>query len=389
MRFGILGAGVIGTVHARLIASIPDDEATLVAVADTSGEAAERLAGANGCVALSGVEDLVARDDVDAVSVCLPSGLHAKAAVTALDAGKHVIVEKPIDITLAAADEIIAAERRSGRVVTVISQRRFQPGFRFLHDAAASGWLGRVTLAIAESTFWRSQGYYDSDDWRGTLALDGGGALMNQGIHALDLVTWIMGKPVEVSAYSATLAHERIEVEDTLTASIRFAGGALATLTATTGAYPDRPVRLTVTGDAGTAVVANERLAYLSTRDSELGDLTTGAGGGPGGSESAGTALAGTGLAGTGLAGTAPVGTVFTGTEFTGTEFTGTGDPVRDASTPIHVDDAHRAQYLDFLAAVRDHRPPLVTTADGRRALALVLASYESARSGGQPVAVA
>lgn len=345
MRFGILGAGVIGTIHARLIASIPDQQATLAAVADTNQAAARELAGRHGCPALRAAESLVARDDVDAVSVCLPSGLHAKAAVAALDAGKHVIVEKPIDITLAAADEIIAAERRSGRTVTVISQRRFQPGFRFLREAVAGGRLGRVTLAMAESTFWRSQAYYDSDDWRGSLALDGGGALMNQGIHALDLVTWILGEPVEVSAYRATLAHQRIEVEDTLVASVRFAGGALATLTATTGAYPDRPVRLTVTGDAGTAVVADERLAYLRTRAGEAGEPA----------------------------------------ELGGGELAGTGE----ATEALHVDDAHRAQYLDFIAAVSEGRPPLVTTADGRRALALVLASYESARNGGRPAPVA
>jgi predicted dehydrogenase len=345
MRFGIVGAGVIGSIHARLISAIAQEQpgqAKLVAVADTSAASASRLAGEHDCLAVATVDDLLVRDDVDAVSICLPSGLHAKAAVAALEVGKHVVIEKPIDITLAAADEIIAAERRSGRSVAVISQRRFQPGFRFLHDAAVGGRLGRVTTGIAESTFWRAQSYYDADDWRGTLALDGGGALMNQGIHVLDLLTWVMGEPVEVSAYSAVLAHERIEVEDTLTASIRFASGALGALTATTGTYPDRPVRLTVAGDAGTAVVADEKLSYLQTRDGD------------------------------------------------GAVADGTGDDtaVRAAATPLHVDDAHRAQYLDFLAAVRENRPPLVTTADGRRALALVLAIYESARNGGRPVPV-
>ncbi|HEX3516749.1 MAG TPA: Gfo/Idh/MocA family oxidoreductase [Trebonia sp.] len=342
MRFGIVGAGVIGSIHARLISAIAQErpgQAQLVAVTDISAASASRLASDHDCLALASVDDLLARDDVDAVSICLPSGLHAKAAVAALEAGKHVIIEKPIDITLAAADEIIAAERRSGRTVAVISQRRFQPGFRFLHDAAAGGRLGRVTTGIAESTFWRAQSYYDADDWRGTQALDGGGALMNQGIHILDLLTWVMGEPVEVSAYSAVLAHERIEVEDTLTASIRFVSGALGALTATTGTYPDRPVRLTVAGDAGTAVVADEKLSYLETRDGDSAAV-------------------------------------------------GGGDAVRAAAAPLHIDDAHRAQYLDFLAAVRDNRPPLVTTADGRRALALVLAIYESARNGGRPVPV-
>ena len=349
MRFGIVGAGVIGSIHARLISAIAQEQpgqAKLVAVADVSAESADRLAKDHDCVALATVDDLLAREDVDAVSICLPSGLHAKAAVAALEAGKHVIIEKPIDITLAAADEIIAAERRSGRTVAVISQRRFQPGFRFLHDAVAGGRLGRVTTGIAESTFWRAQSYYDADNWRGTQALDGGGALMNQGIHTLDLLTWVMGEPVEVSAYSAVLAHQRIEVEDTLTASIRFASGALGALTTTTGTYPDRPVRLTVAGDAGTAVVTDEKLAYLRTRD---GDSAPADG------------------ASSGSAG---------------------DDAVRAAGVPLHIDDAHRAQYLDFIAAVRDQRPPLVTTADGRRALALVLAIYESAATGGRPVPV-
>jgi predicted dehydrogenase len=343
MRFGIIGAGVIGTIHARLIASIACEQAELVAVADTNQAAASKLAHAYGCLALPTADDLVARDDVDAVSVCLPSGLHADAAVAALEAGKHVIVEKPIDITLSAADRIIAAERSSGRTVTVISQRRFQPAFRSLHEAATGGRLGRITLAVAESTYWRSQAYYDSGDWRGTQALDGGGALMNQGIHALDLLTWVMGEPVEVSAYSATLAHERIQVEDTLTANIRFASDALATLTATTGTYPERQVRLTVAGDAGTAVVADERLAYLHTRDTETGELNGSA---------------------------------------------GKPDTVPEASSLGELDTAHRAQYLDFIAAVRDNRPPRITTGDGRRALALVLAIYESARTLGRPVSL-
>lgn len=339
MRFGIVGAGVIGKTHARLISGRGD--ARLVAVADTDESAATRLAGEFDCAAVSTVDELTKRDDVDAISVCVPSGMHADAAVAALDAGKHVVVEKPIDITLAAADRIIDAERRSGRTVTVISQRRFRPAYRQVNDLATAGRLGRITWGAAESTFWRPQSYYDSGGWRGTWALDGGGALMNQGIHALDLLVWMLGEPVEASAYAATLAHERIEVEDTLTASVRFAGGALGTVTATTAAYPGGSVRLTVAGDAGTAVIADERLASLHTRDGE--------------------------------AGTGPDDQAETSTGATG---------------PGGVTEAHGAQYADFLAAVRDERPPRVTAADGRRALALVLAIYESARSGGRPTPV-
>jgi predicted dehydrogenase len=339
LRFGLLGCGVIGTTHARLITALAG-RAELVAVADLEPSRANGLAERYGAAALENVQQLAARDDIDAISVCLPSGLHADAAVTALDAGKHVIVEKPIDISLAAADRLIAAEQRSGRTVTVISQRRFQPAPRQVHDAIVAGRLGRVTSGIAESTFWRSQEYYDSGGWRGTWEMDGGGALMNQGVHAVDLLIWMLGDPVEVTAHSGLLAHERIDVEDTVAATVRFAGGALGTITATTAAYPGRAVRLLVNGDRGLALIDREQLEYLHTVDGE-----------PDGA--------------------------------------GPGDPANQidpAQTVLGVDAAHQAQYEDFLAAVRDGRPPSVTTADGRKALELVLGVYESARNGGTPV---
>lgn len=339
MRFGIVGCGVIGTTHARLISTL-DGRARLVAVADIEEARAQKIADAHGAEVADGLAGLVARDDIDAISVCLPSGLHADAAKTALDAGKHVIVEKPIDITIAAADRLIAAEQRSGKTVTVISQRRFQPAQRLLHDAVTAGRLGRVTSGISESTFWRSQEYYDSGGWRGTWELDGGGALMNQGVHAVDLLVWMLGEPVEVSAHSAMLAHSRIEVEDTVSATVRFASGAIGTITATTAAYPGRTVRLMVNGDRGIGLIERERLEYLHTLDDE-----------PPGS---------------------PVGDVT--------------NQVDTAGFPLGTDEAHRAQYIDFLDAVRDGRPPSVTTADGRRALAVVLGVYESARNGGVPV---
>lgn len=342
MRFGIVGAGVIGAVHAELISSMAG-EAELAVIADIEQDRAAQLAGEHHCAAASTVEDVLARSDVDAVSVCVPSGLHAEIAVPALEAGRDVIIEKPIDVTLAAADRILEAQRRSGRTVTTISQRRFQPAFRAVQEAVTSGHLGRLAWGMAESTFWRSQEYYDSGGWRGTWALDGGGALMNQGIHALDLLVWMMGEPVEATATTATLAHDRIEVEDTLSATLRFAGGALGTVTATTAAYPGRSVRLTVAGDAGTAIVDSDHLTYLQTKSAE--SAADGDGDRP------------------------PV----------------VDNDSRDGEGP-HA--AHRAQYADFLAAVREGRSPKITAADGRRALATVLAIYESARHGGRPAPV-
>jgi predicted dehydrogenase len=338
MRFGIAGAGVIATTHAKLIDSIP--EAELVAIADEIPDRAQALTAKHGGQALTSVEELVARDDIDTISVCLPSGLHAYAAVQALDAGKNVIIEKPIDVTLEAADRIIEAERRSGKTVAVISQRRFQPSFAYLNKAIGEGKLGKVTSGISESTFWRSQEYYDSGGWRGTWELDGGGALMNQGVHALDLIVWMLGEPVEVSAYFDVLAHERIEVEDTLSATVKFANGAIGTITATTAAYPGRTVRLSINGTEGVAVIESETLQYLHTRSGENGT-----------SDSANHV-----------------------------------DQAPEAFGENSIHGAHRAQYADFIAAVDEGRAPGVTTADGRRALALVLAIYESARAGGAPV---
>ncbi|HVX44445.1 MAG TPA: Gfo/Idh/MocA family oxidoreductase [Mycobacteriales bacterium] len=339
LKFGIVGCGGIGAVHADLIASIPD-RARLVAVADTVPTMAAGLAGRHGVDALAGVEQLCARADVDAVSVCLPNGMHADAAVTALNSGKHVLIEKPIDITLAAADRIIAAERRSGLVAGVVCQRRFQPAFAFLHEAAHSGRLGRLTSGLVHTTYWRPQAYYDSAAWRGTWDGEGGGALITQGSHAVDLLVWMMGEPVRVSAFAGVLAHRDIEVEDTLSASVLFAGGAIGTITATTAGYPGLPVRMQLSGDAGSAVVDGEELRYLHTRD----------GGGAARADQSASAPA--------------------------------------AHGPSSVEVAHAAQYVDFIDAVERGRPPLVTTADGRRVLALILAAYESARSGGRPVAV-
>jgi len=333
MRFGILGCGGIGGVHAKLIASMPD-RAQIAAVADNSADAAKRLGDQYGVPAAADVAELCARPDVDAISICLPNGLHADAAVTALAAGKHVLIEKPIDITLAAADRIIAAEKASGLTVGVICQRRFQPPFAYVHELAAQGRLGRITSGIVATTYYRPQSYYDTGGWHGTWAVEGGGALITQGAHAVDLLLWTMGEPVRVSAFAGAPAHERIEVEDTIAANVVFAGGAVGTITATTSAYPGLGVRMQVSGDAGSVVVDDDELRYAQTSE--------------------GDQLAASGATG-----------------------------------PSSVDDAHAAQYRDFIDAVEQGRPPLVTTADGRRALALMLAAYQSVRENGQPVDIA
>jgi len=316
MRFAIVGAGAIGAVHARLIDSLDDE---LVAVVDLDLDRARQLADQHGARAYTDAAS--AYPEVDAVSICLPSALHATAAIEALYAGKHVLVEKPVDITLAAADRLIAAQRETGLTVSVVSQRRFQEPARQIKQAVDSGSLGRITSGIVESAFYRPQSYYEGDDWRGTLAVDGGGALMNQGIHALDLLVWMLGRPVRVSAQTGQLAHHDIEVEDVAAATITFESGALGLLLASTAAYPGRPVRLSVHGDRGTAIMDEDRLVSLTTTDVPLGEHSS-------------------------------------------------------------VEQAHLAQYRDFVGAVAEGRVPAVGLSDGRRALATVLAVYESARLG-------
>ncbi|MFC9690545.1 Gfo/Idh/MocA family protein [Kribbella sp. NPDC056951] len=351
MRFAVVGAGAIGTVHARLLEALDDE---LVAVVDQDLERAQKLADQYGARASPDAASAYA--EVDAVSICLPSALHADAAIEALYAGKHVLVEKPVDITLAAADRLIAAQRETGRTVSVVSQRRFQEPVVRIKEAVESGALGRITSGIVESAFYRPQSYYDGDGWRGTLAVDGGGALMNQGIHALDLLVWMLGRPVQVSAQTAQLAHQNLEVEDVAAATITFESGAIGLLLASTAAYPGRAVRLSIHGDQGIAVMDDDRLVALTTEGGEGVERHT-------------SSRPGEGAAG------------------------GVGRGVAEAATPSGADGwgpvqlAHLAQYRDFVGAVVEGRAPGVGVADGRRALATVLAVYESARVG-RPVEV-
>ena len=190
-------------------------------------------------------------------------GLTAALAIEALRAGKHVIIEKPAEITVARTDEIIAAQREAGTQVAVISQHRFDPSTEIAVAAIADGELGRLTSGIASIDWWRGQNYYDSGDWRGTWELDGGGALMNQGVHTVDLLVATLGRPVEVFAYTGTLAHERIEVEDVTVGVVRFENGALGVLHATTAAYPGLSARLQVHGDKGSIVIDNDELTFI------------------------------------------------------------------------------------------------------------------------------
>jgi len=348
MRFAIIGAGVIGRTHAACISQLAPGASLALVVDEIPGRARD-LAAAYGAEAATSAAAAFGHDDIDAVAICTPSGRHAGLTVAALDAGKHVIVEKPVDVTLRAAHRVLDAEARAATMVTVVSQHRFDASSQLVHRAIQEGRLGRLTSGVASVAWWRGQDYYDSGGWRGSWALDGGGALMNQGIHTVDLLVWMLGEPVEVSARTACLAHQRIEAEDIAVAVIRFASGALGVLHATTAAYPGLTARIQVHGDRGSAVIDGDRLTYFHA--------ATGDGGSPGNG-----ADAGLNQAADLLPHQAPTPTA--------------------GSDPGALSHAHLHQYRDFVEAIEQGRRPAVTVDDAIRALAVVAAVYESARTG-------
>jgi len=258
--FGIVGTGVIAAIHAdalALLASTGLPPARLVAVTDVAGSAAAAFAAAHGCAVEPDLDALLARRDVDVVSVCVPSGLHAEVGVRAARAGKHLVVEKPIDVTLEAADRLIETARSAGVALTVISQHRFDAGLIEARRLLEEGALGRLVLGEASTKWYRAQEYYDSAPWRGTDAMDGG-SLMNQGVHYVDLLRWCMGPVAEVTAVCSTQSHQ-IEVEDTSLAIVRFASGAVGTILSSTAAFPGFPQRLEITGTEGTVTIEDGR----------------------------------------------------------------------------------------------------------------------------------
>ncbi len=333
IRFALVGCGVIAPVHARSIDELPD--AKLVAVCDILPEKARRLAEFYPSDVYTDYCEMVRRDDIDVVVVLTPSGLHAEVGIAAAEAGKHVIVEKPMDVTLAKADALIAACQRAGVKLTSISQHRFDPPVVALKQAIADGHLGQLNFGGSHTKWYRSQEYYDSGSWRGTWALDGGGALINQSIHYVDLLQHMMGPVEELHAYCSGRAHERIEVEDIAVASVKFRSGAIGLLEGSTAAYPGFCARLDIYGTHGSVIIENDQIVEWQMRDQMPCPVQ-------------------------------PEPTGFIG-----------GTSSKDI---WHL--SHKRQIADMIAAIREDREPFVNGAEGRKPLEIVLAVYESARTG-------
>src|SRR5216684_3776527 len=260
LRFGLVGCGVIGPVHAEAIASLPD--ALLIAAADLDFERAQKLVGKYGGTPYHDLQSMLERERLDVVIICTPSGLHGEHACQVMRSGRHVIVEKPMEIRREALDAMLRVQQETGMKLAVISQHRFDPASQQVRRLVDDKAFGRLVMGNAIIPWWRSQAYYDSGAWRGTWKLDGGGVLMNQSIHSIDLLQWFMGPVKSVVAYTDTLAH-RMETEDVAVAALRFASGAAGTIAATTAAYPGVTTRIEIFGDRGSAVIEDDSLSYL------------------------------------------------------------------------------------------------------------------------------
>lgn len=341
VRFALIGTGNIAAFHAQAIALVP--EAKLVAAFSRSNPA--EFAAKHGCEPISSLDGLLARSDVDAVCITTPSGAHGAPAIAAMRAGKHVLCEKPMEITPTRVDEMLAVSKETGRILGAIFQSRFGRGAVALKKAVEQGRFGRLTVCSAYIKWWRAQAYYDSGAWRGTWELDGGGALMNQGIHAIDLLQWLVGLPSEVSAFTATLAHERIAVEDTAVASLRFPNGALGVVEAATSAFPGAKKRIEISGEKGTAILEDDTLTTWAFESEQPGDEEIR-------SPSGGARIGG------------------------------------GAANPMDIGvEGHRQQIADFCAAIQEGRAPTIDGKDARSAVALINAIYDSVKKG-RPVSV-
>ena len=266
-RFAILGCGMIANIHAAAIRSLPDAE--LIGAADAFPAAAQRFCEKYGIHAYESEEAMLNDANVDVVCICTPSHCHAPSAIRALQHGKHVALEKPMALNTAQADEVIAECKKNDRLLTVISQLRFCEDIQKVKSLLAHNAFGKIVMCNLSMRYWRDESYFSSSSWRGRLEFEGGGALMNQGIHGIDLMQYILGEPEVLKGQIATL-HHSVEVEDTAVAVFRFANGALGTLQGSTCTNPGFARKLEIHGDKGYVVVRENEIQMMQTEDEKL-----------------------------------------------------------------------------------------------------------------------
>jgi UDP-N-acetyl-2-amino-2-deoxyglucuronate dehydrogenase len=338
--FGIIGCGMIAEFHTKAINEL--ENASVVAAFSRSQANAEKIArlAKDGCRIYDDLGQMLKHPGLDVVCICTPSGAHMEPAVQSAQAGKHVVVEKPLEINLARCDAIISACDQAGVRLCTIFPSRFTEANLALKTAIDTGRFGKLTLGDTYVKWWRTQQYYDSGGWRGTWDLDGGGALMNQAIHNVDLLQWLMGEVDTVQALTATLAHERIEVEDTAVAALRFKNGALGVIEAATSAFPGLLKRTEIHGDRGSARVEQDDITLWEFQEKLPSDQP-----------------------------------IFAAMSASSGFKAGASDP----RGITHV--GHRDQLRDFLDAIDGGHDPLVDGREGRKSVEIIRAVYASAKS--------
>jgi UDP-N-acetyl-2-amino-2-deoxyglucuronate dehydrogenase len=332
MHIGILGGGNISDTHARAAAAIPGVK--VVACYGANRERTAKLATRHDAVLYDDLEKFLAHRPMEIVAIGSPSGLHAEQGIAAARRGLHVLSEKPLDITTRRADELIDACAAAGVKLGVFFQDRLRPDVARIKRMLDDGELGKPVMIAGRVRWYRPPEYYSGSKWRGTWKLDGGGALMNQAIHTVDLVQWLFGPVARVSSVVATRIHD-IEVEDTAAAVIEFSSGAIGTIEASTSLFPGYPRRLEVTGSEGTIVLEDDRIVRMDLRSS----------------------------AGTGPTAAAPA------------------PPPENVASPVVSDaSAHQRVIEDFIRAIQDGAIPATDGREARRSVELVETIYAAAR---------
>lgn len=335
--FGIIGAGMIAELHARTIKQLKNTE--LIGFYDTNFAAAQKRANQFGCKAYETFEAFLSDPTIEAVTIATPSGMHGYVAIPAAQAGKHILCEKPLEITLEKVDAVIHACDENHVLLSPVFQSRFTHPVQLVREAMQSGRFGRMVLASAQMRWFREAAYYSGSSWRGTWKMDGGGALMNQAIHMIDLLLYINGAPEEVFAFSGTLTHS-IEVEDNLCATVKYRNGSFGTIEVSTSCAPGFPRRLEFSGSEGTVAFEEDKItrwefAKPQPQDKEILQALSGNADAAGG------------------------------------------------SSPMNISNqGHASQISNLADAILTGKHLFLDGREGRRAIELITGIYESARTG-------
>ncbi|HBN85686.1 MAG TPA: oxidoreductase [Clostridiales bacterium] len=333
IRFGIAGCGMIADWHAQSILHV--EGAELVGASSRNPKSRDAFCLKYGIKPFESYEAMLKDPSVDAICICTPSGLHASMAVQAAQAGKHIVVEKPMAITTAECDQMIEACEKYNVLLSVIFQSRYSKPFRQLKNAVDKGWLGRMTYGDVYMKFIRDPAYYTGSTWKGTWNMDGGGALMNQGIHGVDLLLYLMGDVKSVYGHAKTLVHD-IETDDTTSAVVEYKSGALGIIQASTSVYPGVPRKIEISGNRGTVVVEEDVITSWDIKDMKV-----------------------------------PEDVIVT-----------KNDDFSAADPSAFTIEGHVNQFTDIVNSFRQGKRPFVDQYEGKRSVELVCAVYDSSKKG-------